>query len=136
MYGHFITKLISLKQTKRIAHGKFRECSLDTKSFYHGLKDRYFSSLLLKETRKNDTLYTVRQRISLPAFRVRPSSNNFLQIAQSSFGNFKGVKHKYNCLLRQHAATGKDITRDLNGKEHSNLFVATSTFCDKFENDI
>lgn len=65
VYRHFITKWISLKQTKCVAHGKFRECLLDTKSFYDDLKDGYFSSLLLKETRKNDTIYTVRQRNSL-----------------------------------------------------------------------
>ena len=41
-YGHFITKKaptwIFLMQTKRIVIENFSVCSLNTKSFYHGLK--------------------------------------------------------------------------------------------------
>ena len=63
-----------------------------------------------------------------------PYTNFFACIlVWSCFVNSKKVELKYNYLLGRHAAPGKDISRGLNGKGHSDLSVTKTEFCDKFE---
>ena len=71
--------------------------------------------------------------MSLPVFWASSCSNYFNKIAHNSFVNFKVVEHKVNYLVRRHVAPGKEIQRSLNGKGSSDLFGATSGFCDKIE---
>ena len=67
------------------------------------------------------------------AFWVKSCSKNFYKIAWSSFINSKESEHKNYYLLRRHAAPGEDISRNLNCKGNSDLFVATSGFFHEFE---